>query len=103
MTYTIDQTNSATVSLVLMYSAASFQECLIHAMDAWRKAVDLANNGDKEKSASNLNYAEKKANAAIAFATQYSRKRGARSAVIEAEHILHLIDNSRRVAVELAA
>ena len=101
--YTIDQTAKSVVSLVLLYSPATFQECLIHAMDAYRTAGDLANSGDFSKSASNLCYAENKAKMAIHFAKSNSKKRGAKSAINEATEILVLIDEARRVASELAA
>lgn len=101
--YTIDQTAQSVINLVLMYSPATFQECLIHSMDAYRKAGDLANNGDSSKSASNLAYAESKARMAIHFAKLNSRKRGAKDAIFEADTILILIDEARRVANELAA
>ena len=101
-TYTIDQTAKSVVSLVLMYSPATFQDCLIHAIDAYRTAGDLANSGSFSKSASHLHYAETKLNAAIHLAKLNSRKRGAKAAINEATEILLLVDEARRVASELA-
>jgi len=101
--YTIDQTSKSVVSLVLMYSPATFQECLIHAMDAYRNAGDLANSGNFSKSASNLCYAENKSKMALHLATLNSKKRGAKSAINEATEILLLVDEVRRIAGELVA
>lgn len=104
MAYTIDTTPKANVTLVLLNSPQHFSECLIHAMDAYRTATDLANNGESSKAVSNLAYAECKARLAIHLASgMQSKKRGAKKAIIEAEEILVLVDRARFMISEMSA
>ena len=104
MQFTIDTTSAANVTLVLMYAPQTFSECLIHAMDAYRAAVDAANNRDLEKAARNLAYAENKVKFAVKLASEcQSKRKGAKRAIAEAEEIEVLCDRLRFTMQELAA
>lgn len=104
MQYTIDKTEKAKVTLVLLYSPQHFSECLIHSMDAFRKASDCFATGGSSKGYSNLNYAKAKAEMAKHLASgAQSRKRGAKAAIAEADDILEICDRLKSAQDAIAA
>jgi hypothetical protein len=93
----IDTLSAGALALVMFYAPATAADHLIQGQKSWRDACDCADVG---RAKALLNYAERRANCAIALVG-----RGRKAARIEAEasYLLGLIANTRRTMAELAA